>query len=195
MKYASIDLETTGLDEDYCQILSIGVVIEDTNNQLSFEEIPKFHAVIIRDRIQGEAFALNMNKNLISLINKYNIAKSYFEKEKIEQDNNVEFFYEEDLSEVLLSFLKRNGINGKITVAGKNYTGFDKKFLDKIFGWDRLNIHRRVIDPATSFMDWQNDTELPDLNKCKLRANIDGNVTHNAIEDAFDVVQILRTKY
>ena len=43
MKYISIDIETTGLDPENCQILSIGAVIEDTLNQLPFEELPTFH--------------------------------------------------------------------------------------------------------------------------------------------------------
>lgn len=194
MKYLSLDLETTGLDENYCQILSVGGVIEDTSKKLSLNEIPKFHVVIVRDRIQGEPFALNMNKKLIELINLYNIS-SVNQRVELAKVNDVVFIREDELVDALNAFTKAHGFNGKITVAGKNYTGFDKKFLDLVPGWDRLNIHRRVIDPATSFVDWQNDIELPDLKTCKERAGVSGEVTHNALEDAFDVVNVLRTKY
>lgn len=183
MKYASIDIETTGLDSEFCQILSVGVVIEDTKNKLPFEEIPKFHAIILRKRIQGEPFALNMNKDIIEIINSN------------KEVANIILIKEDELVDHLISFFRMNGLEGKISVAGKNYTGFDKKFLEKIEGWDRLNIHRRVIDPAPLYMDWGNDEELPDLNLCKFRAGISGEVTHDAIEDAWDVIQVLRKKY
>lgn len=187
MKYVSIDIETTGLDENYCQILSVGAIIEDTKNKLPFEEIPKFHAVIVRDRIQGEPFALNLNRDLIELVNEY-----YTSKEK---DTDLIFINENYLAKSLNDFFIRNSLSGKITVAGKNYQDFDKKFLDKVPHWNALDIHRRVIDPATSFVDWENDNELPNLNLCKQRAGLEGIVTHNAIEDAWDVIQLLRTKY
>ena len=48
MRYISIDIETTGLDAETNQILSIGAVVEDTNNLVPFDELPKFHAVIKR---------------------------------------------------------------------------------------------------------------------------------------------------
>lgn len=194
MKFISLDLETTGLDENYCQILSLGAVIEDTNNPLPFEEMPKFHAVIIRDRIQGEPFALNMNKDLIELINKYNISKVE-QRIELAKQYQVLFVTEEHLAQAFVNFCITNGLNEKVTVGGKNYTGFDKKFLDLIPGWSKINIHRRVIDPGTSFVDWANDKEIPSLEICKQRAGIEGVVTHNALEDAFDVVQVLRTKY
>ena len=44
-------------------------------------------------------------------------------------------------------------------------------------------------------MDWKQDTEVPNLNKCKERAGIQGLVTHNALEDAWDVIEVLRKKY
>lgn len=183
MKYVSIDIESTGIDSEFCQILSVGAVIEDTENLLPFEKIPKFHAIILRDRIQGEPFALNMNKDIIEIINA-----------KKEVDNAI-LIKEDELVDHLILFFKTNNLQGRITVAGKNYTGFDKKFLEKVEGWDRLNIHRRVIDPAPLFMNWKEDRELPDLSLCKLRAGISGAVSHSAIEDAWDVVQVLRNKY
>ncbi len=52
MKYLSIDIETTGLDPLKDQLLSFGAIIEDTENPLPFDEIPKFHAAIKRNRIE-----------------------------------------------------------------------------------------------------------------------------------------------
>jgi hypothetical protein len=83
-----------------------------------------------------------------------------------------------------------------ITVAGKNFAVFDKLFLEKLPNWnDTFELRRRFIDPATLFTDWQNDEYLPDLATCKKRAEINGIVTHDALEDAWDVIQLMRTQY
>jgi oligoribonuclease (3'-5' exoribonuclease) len=46
-----VDVETTGLEKDRYQILSIGAIIEDTSKKLPFDEIPKFHAAILHNEI------------------------------------------------------------------------------------------------------------------------------------------------
>ena len=68
MKYISIDIETTGLDPENNDILSIGAIVEDSNNPLPFDQCPKFHVAIIREQLTGSPFALNLNKELIESI-------------------------------------------------------------------------------------------------------------------------------
>ena len=75
MKYISIDIETTGLDPLKDQVLSFGAILEDTTNPLPFDKIPKFHAAIKRDRIEGGLYAINMNKKLLETINNYMSSK------------------------------------------------------------------------------------------------------------------------
>jgi oligoribonuclease len=199
MFYISVDLETTGLNSENCQILSFGAVIEDTKKKLPFKEIPKFYAIILREQIIGEPFALNMNKDLISLIAEYMNG----DKEKKEALQEVEglFLREEALAAHFLRFLEDNGFiydnkPVKINVAGKNFGTFDLKFLVKVPRWKQyFSVNQRILDPAMSFVDWENDEQLPNLSQCKLRANIDGKVSHNALEDAWDVVSVLRKKY
>jgi hypothetical protein len=83
-----------------------------------------------------------------------------------------------------------------LNCAGKNFAGFDKKFLEKLPRWKQVfSIRSRVLDPGILFVDWANDESLPSLDQCKQRAGIDGVVTHNAVEDAMDVVMLLRKKY
>ena len=65
MIYLSVDVETSGLNPEKCQILSLGVIVEDTTKKLPFNQIPKFHCAIVPEEINGELFALNMNKELI----------------------------------------------------------------------------------------------------------------------------------
>lgn len=213
MKYVSIDIETTGLDKDKCEILSIGAVIEDTNNPLPIFELPKFHSAIIgREGLYGEPFALNMNKDLIETIVYYQNAQDQDEKNDIVQMKEMNFYKEEEIVIAFYNWLAKNGMVEGVSeftsnraiptkkvylnVAGKNFATFDKIFLEKLPRWKQLIACRsRILDPAILFVDWESDEALPGLGLCKERAKIEGIITHNALEDAIDVVEILRTKY
>ena len=83
-----------------------------------------------------------------------------------------------------------------INVAGKNFATFDMLFLKQLPWWQRLiKIRQRVLDPAILVVDWKNDTSLPNLKQCKERTGIEGIVTHNALEDAWDVIEVMRKFY
>ena len=45
------------------------------------------------------------------------------------------------------------------------------------------------------FVDFKTDDWIPNLDTCKKRAGINGEVTHNALDDARDVILTLRSKY
>ena len=76
MKYLSIDIETTGLDRENCQILSVAAIVEDTQTKLPLSEIPKFHVAIKRPSINGDMYAINLNRDLIESIVHYQTAKT-----------------------------------------------------------------------------------------------------------------------
>jgi hypothetical protein len=227
MKYLSIDIETTGLDSVFNQVLSIGAIIEDTENPLPFEQCPKFHVAILRDQIVGSIYAINMNADLIETINSYQTAVDQDEKNDIVNYTGMQFMKEEDVALAFYYFLYENGMsgwesfkmavnencwiekNGKkypvigaikkpavITVAGKNFGTFDKLFLERLPRWQQfIRIQQRIIDPSMYYINWKEDKNLPSLLTCKERAGIEGVVTHNAIEDAWDVIQLLRKQY
>lgn len=226
MIYVSIDIETTGLDNENTQVLSIGLVVEDTNNLKPFDELPKLEVAIIRERLEGEIFALNMNKELISDILSYKIAKTPEAKAEIVERTGREYLMEEDVAKRIFHFLYDNKaldggpymfdpnkmievVNGKtypaltskmkpyyFNAAGKNFANFDNKFLERLPRWKQvLKARGRTIDPAILFVDWKNDEAIPGLSLCKERAKMDPHVTHNAIDDAMDIVKLLRTQY
>jgi hypothetical protein len=225
MIYVSIDIETTGLGEN-TQTLSIGLVVEDTNNLIPFEELPKLEIAIIHERLEGEIFALNMNRDLISDILSYKIARTPEAKAEIVERTSREYLYEEDVTKRIFHFLYDNKaldggnnlfdpnrmvevVNGKtypaltskmkpyyFNGAGKNFANFDNKFLEKLPRWKQvLRARGRTIDPSILFVDWKNDEAIPGLSLCKERAHLDPHVTHNAIDDAMDIVKLLRTQY
>jgi oligoribonuclease len=203
MKYLSIDIETTGLDPKTCQILQIGILIEDTKKILSFDKIPKLNLIIRHEKISGSIKAISMNSELISRIDDYNDFSDVEAKEILSKSlYNAHFIRYEDIILQITNFLLINGykFNGysrlTINAAGKNFGTFDKLFLEEIPGWkERFQIRNRILDPAILYVDWEKDDSLPSLNECKERAGIFEEVSHNAIEDAWDVIQILRKFY
>lgn len=209
MIYLSIDVETTGLDQERYNILSIGAIIEDTAKKLSFEEIPKFHVAIDHKEVVGSLFAMNMNKQLIEYIARYQEA-DFNDREAIRRISGMQFLHEENVVEEFYKFIYSNGLCDPtnppiltskmkptiINVAGKNFSAFDKKFLERLPHWKQaIRMRQKVADPAILFVDWNKDTELPGLFECKKRAGIAGIVTHNALEDAWDVIMLLRKFY
>jgi oligoribonuclease len=204
MKYISIDIETTGLDPINCNTLSIGAIIEDTNNPLPYEELPKFHVAILHKELKGSPYAINMNSELIETIVRYQTAQDQDEKNDLVHMTGMQFMKLEDVAQAFQFFLFKNKMLDQlhpikpttITAAGKNFGTFDKLFLEQIPEWKQyVKFRSRIIDPSILFVDWKNDEQLPSLNECKERANVPGVVTHNALEDAWDVIQTLRTKY
>lgn len=84
----------------------------------------------------------------------------------------------------------------KINVAGKNFGTFDKLFLEKLPRWQQLiRIKQRIIDPSILYVDWNKDKELPGLQTCLSKAQIDHTVSHEALDDAIMVIKLLRKKY
>ena len=225
MKYVSIDIETSGLDHEKNNILSIAAIVEDTTNKLPFEEVPKFNAAILQSEIVGSPKAIDMNRYLIGNIGQFLEAKFDDQtRNVIEETTGFKFYEESDVVQQFYYFLIENDLQNfdprnaggyrqlkdgewvpsfnnatkpiTINVAGKNFATFDKLFLERLPWWKKLiRTRQRIIDPAIMFCDWTKDEKLPSLDECKQRANINGLVTHNALEDAWDVIQLLRKFY
>ena len=223
MVYCSIDIETSGLDSEKHKVLSIGAIIEDTEKKLPFDECPKFNAIVLQNEIVGSPRAITMNKEIISLMGEYLESKDDV-RELLNQKSGYKFYEHSEVVKEFYYFLEENGYgyglvnnsggyaefkDGKhrpamnngtkpitINVAGKNFGTFDKLFLQQLPWWQRLiRTRQRILDPAILCVDWKNDESLPSLTQCKERKGVEGIVTHNALEDAWDVIEILRKFY
>lgn len=227
MKYVSIDIETTGLDPEKHQILTIGAVIEDSNNTLPIEDLPSIHIAILRKEIVGSPFAINMNRDIIESLVYYQTAQDQDEKNDLVRMKGMKFCEEDDVVETLFHFLYDNGIKPdwrggirpldinikvvggntypiltsnipKVTfnAAGKNFASFDLKFLERLPRWKQIfRVRSRILDPGILFTDWEGDFSVPGLSECKKRAGLNSVVTHDAIDDARDVISLLRRFY
>ena len=180
MKYVSIDLETTGLDPEICQILQIGAVIaDDEHPEVQLDDLPSYDMIVKHDIIQGEPYALMMNAKIIELIAKPQDIFKYILSRNISSD--------------FLKWCRAYIPDGKIALAGKNVANFDLRFLRKLICWEESEFHHRVIDPATYYR-LPSDKQPPDMKLCSERAVIDmSNFTmHTALSDAKLVVELLR---
>lgn len=203
MLYFSLDIETTGVDFENNQIIEFGAIFEDTNKQLPFDKIPKFKRIIKHESYNGSAIAINMNTRIFQILAEYEKIKN-FKKDEFAEINNI--IKPNQLMNQFYTFVLECYSGYKlpipyagINIAGKNFTGFDNRFIEKLrdnYGMDfSLKFNNRVADPAALYVDWLNDDSLPSLGDCKVKAGIYGAVTHDAIEDAWDVIQLLRKKY
>ena len=196
MKYVSIDIETTGLDPETCQILQIGAVIEDTNDVKPLDQLPKFMCILEHEKYSGQPTALSMNSWIFTAL---------AGMEGLSKDDRIDYRKKNDIIPASLApkafqmWLLQNGFGlekmgaVKINAAGKNFATFDKIFLQKLPGWgSAVQIRQRVIDPAILCTNWLGDDSLPNLTACLKRLDLDGEVTHDACQDALDVVRVIR---
>jgi len=222
MKYVSIDIETTGLDPALNNILSIAAIVEDTEAVLPRKEAPQIHIAIVHNALYGSYEAIDMNRDLISKISNWKNSGDE-EKANYEKTLNMVFSKPDDVAVHLWRFLYRNGfvdsiisitehsetidgvryplinsktLTAKFSAAGKNFATFDKVFLENLPRWKQLmRVRQRVIDPAILYVDWKNDKALPSLGECKERAGLGSHVAHDALDDAWDTIEVLRKMY
>lgn len=221
MKFVTIDIETTGVPgkdghiEDL-QILEFGAIIEDTNNPLAYDDIPKFNKIIRHNTYSGGAFAINMNARIFEILAKRETfrgeqQKAYDkENEIIKLDDLAKDFYDflfphfgnlggesgDGFTKALSDANKYAQAPLTITPAGKNFDSFDRKFIDLIPKWNNyVRLRHRTIDPTTPYIDWHNDEQPPGLGDCLSRAGIIKQVTHCAVEDCWDTLEVIRKEY
>lgn len=186
MKFLSMDIETTGLDESYCQILEIGAVLGDLTTT-PVDDLPFFNRRLYFDKVIGEPYALNLNYKLVGDM-----------ANRVSMPGFFEYIHPDSVWSHLTAWLESNGVQlyekNKITVAGKNFASFDRRFLVKLPRWNASSFHHRTIDPGNLFWLPESDTVLPDTKECISRAGLDwdSKLLHSAVADARLVVELVR---
>ena len=187
MKYFSLDIESTGIDRDSCQILELGAIFEDTANPQSYEDSCKFHAIIKKDTYSGQPFAIQLNNRIFRIISGVDPlpvgCELFTDETKMIQSLA-------DWAKVCLG----ESDNFRMTLAGKNVAAFDlqwlKPYVPKNQKFGNLFRHR-TIDPANMYAKSE-DEEMPGLLKCLERAKLDPSDYHTALGDSWDVIKLIR---
>lgn len=185
-KFVSIDIETTGLDPETCQIIEIGAVINDWLEPS--HQPPTFHCYIKQDMYTGSPFALSMHTNIFRRI--------------ATEDEGYDYWYPREAAKQLGQWMEENGAyqidpkkpdrEARAVVAGKNFGMFDDRFLRRLPHYDGwVKYHHRLIDPAMLYWDPLTDMVPPSLKVCMQRAGIVDEITHTALEDALVVAKLI----
>jgi len=210
LPYFVIDIETTGLDPSFCQILQFSAIYEDPKLQLSFEDIPKFNRYIKHDDYHGQDYALWLNSEILLKLSKYKDTWLPEEKEKSEIVTSYQKLFEDFERWVRAITQEKNFLKDiHINCAGKNFASFDLQFIKIALNqlhtpWENgypIRFRHKILDPAILYANDEDET-LPGLEKCLERAGVkrelqkDGSIiTHDALMDNWDVIQLFRKKY
>lgn len=172
MKLLAFDLETTGLNPYGDQILQIGAVVFDHEDVTTpVEDLPCFVTDVRHDRYQGDAFALQMNHEILLRLAKgcgVPIGSALF---------NLEAFVHEH-------FPRDDYKHGPHPV-GFNVAAFDVAFI-KAKGRDLFH-HRPVELGSLLSLDG-----IPTTSNALVRKYLNKDVAHDALQDARDAVELYR---
>ncbi len=186
--YVSIDIETTGLNPETCQILEISAVIDNGTDNFS-----TFHCFVDNGLIQGEPAGLLMNTEILRII----AEKDKYPDTTFLKPEHIAYAFHDFLvdSKCIRPLTEDYGrdYSLKITVAGQNFTGFDLRFLRRLPRWEELiPIRHKVIDPGNLFWREEDGDKLPDLATCLDRIGCIDRVAHRAVDDAKAVVKLVK---
>lgn len=212
-KYLSIDCETSGIDPTKSELLEVGIVVFDTEeSELKLTFYNSLRIVFVKEQIQGNIFAINMN---IKLLNEILLISKEFDKPGV--DTIIERVTEElttwyvdirgtrlldsmflsnyldednqsiaDLTYKLTTWLSAAQVKSRLNIAGKNFAIFDKGFLDKFSCFKKTILRKmshKILDIGSMYVT-KEDKSLPSLDECLRRAGINESVPHTAVDDA-----------
>jgi hypothetical protein len=191
MLIASTDIETTGLDPEYCQVLEVGVVLWETSDlDTPVADLPSFHCYVVHERTVGEPFALSMNQRILQRIAK--------------QEAGFQYLTPQDVGSTLFDWLQNHSPNlynpnlgsYEVTPTGFNFDSFDRQFLDRIpYFTDWIRFGHRSLGPGTLFFDPLRDEKLPSSDEVFRRAGVTVVDRHTALGDARGVIEVLRAAF
>lgn len=182
--YVSIDIETTGID-DKSHILQISAVYDDLKSpisQLKTIDLPIKYKVLTH----CEPYAMGMNADLLKKM----MSKDFKTYTPTEATTELLNFLES------VRELNDKGNKRKVVLAGKNVASFDIPKLRNFLTGESVNtfdniIHYKTLDVGSLYFDvFKENVSLSEINKLTNRAA----VSHNALDDAFDVVYAVRHK-
>lgn len=179
MKYVSLDIETSSLIPHPENVISLAMIVDDLVTPI--DQLPKLHILFTHKLRDTDDYAMAMNSKLL-----YARASQKHVTEDMRIDVSVSSW--EHASALIHQFLHWNFELVRPSLAGKNVMGFDYQFLPQEV---KSRFAHRSLDPGSMYTRPE-DTRPPDTAECCRRAGIDDMVTHNALDDALQVIALIR---
>jgi oligoribonuclease len=192
MKFISVDIETTGLNPEECNIVELAAIAIDTDKPLTFDSCPKMR-VLVKPRhglMAMNPFIANMHRELWPQFS----STKQFEQDK----GKYPIIFEENVILALNAFGKSLGPD-KMTFAGKNFASFDLPFIieagrhakgNGCEGPEKLHCRHRSLDPGSMYVIGS-DSECPNTETCLERARLKPTKAHTALGDAWDIARLV----
>lgn len=181
MKIVILDLETTGLDIDYCSVLQLSAMFVDTEQPLSDST---FNAYIHHEDFYCESNVLKFHQKLFEKV----LTEGVPPQEACNRFNAW-----------LGGFFN---LGETITVAGKNVGNFDYPFLKRLFGYKCVGgsvetgmfiLGQRVLDIGSLYFRAEDDG-LRSLKQLCADENIPFEETHEGMADCLAIKALLLKK-
>lgn len=188
MKIVAIDIETTGLDETYCQILEFGAIAWELLPGREGHTYGGFCRRIRHRIIKGQAYALHLNAQII--------------KELEKETGPYPYVDPSDLWKEFMGWVSpHKSPDGRVYVTGKNFGSFDRRFLAWLPGVSQEileeSLHYGILDPGSLYFDPRIDTSNPRTLQCASRAGlaIGKYATHTTLGDCQLVLDMIEAYY
>jgi len=181
--YISLDLETTGICPETCQVIEVGGVFDFPDRPLA--DCPRFHTYVRHKLYVGEPFALAMNQRIFKIL--------------ADPKTTEPICCLDDVPVELAAWIKRCGWDmdeRKFSFAGKNFGGFDRGFLRRVPLFDQIIKYKhRHYYAGNMYFDPRIDEDLPSTEQCLQRAGLPASASHEAVADAVAVAALVRARY
>ena len=195
--YVSVDIETTGISDD-CAVIQIAGVFDDGVSPIN--ELKTFNQKIRYRGFYSEPVAIKINQKLLE------------QMASRDEETQALFCHAPEAGKKFLAFLEdcfshcqsydtanelRTG--GKLVMAGKNVAAFDDPKLRILLSehypkgakqYDKIMSYKTLDPGSMYYTDFGYNPSLSAINEITGR----NEVTHDAIDDAFDVVYAVRHK-